>query len=433
MSARTTTAGWAVLRRLAPPVLISLAAGLGPLVPSPQAALAALPTGVSSIAAGGYHSCAIESGKAYCWGDNEFGELGNGSTTNSSVPVAVDTSGVLAGKTLTQITVGNEDHEDTCALDSTGAAYCWGDNQAGALGDGSTKTSTVPVAVDTSGVLAGRTLTQITAGESACALDTAGTAYCWGYNGSDQLGDGSTADHSSIPVAVDTSGVLAGKTLTQIAAGVGGACAVDIAGAAYCWGADDYGELGNGSSATLNDSPVPVAVDTSGALAGKTLIQITAGDADTCAVDSAGTAYCWGYNGRGELGNGSRTNSSVPVAVDTSGVLAGKALTKSPPAGCTYARWTAREPPTAGATTTTANSATATPPAPTSPWPQKTAASWPAKPSPRSPPATSTCPATPGTSASPVHWIAQAPRTAQAATHTANSATTAPPRATCQS
>jgi Putative Ig domain/Regulator of chromosome condensation (RCC1) repeat/Fibronectin type III domain len=138
-------------------------------------------------------------GAAYCWGFNLYGQLGDGKATDSLVPVAVDTSGVLAGKSLTDITAG-EYH--TCALASTGAAYCWGNNGQGALGDGVFGgTSTVPVAVDTSGVLAGKSLTQIGAEDSPgeCALDSAGAVYCWGYNFNGQLGDNST-NPSDVPV-----------------------------------------------------------------------------------------------------------------------------------------------------------------------------------------------------------------------------------------
>ena len=194
---------------------------------------------------------------------------------NSSVPVAVSTSGVLAGKTLTQISAGTiADH--TCALDTAGAAYCWGRNVLGQLGDGSTTTGYFPVAVDASGALAGKTLTQITAGAAhTCALDAAGAAFCWGDNTDGELGDGGTAG-SSVPVAVDASGVLAGKTLTRITASITHVCAVDAAGAAYCWGDDAFGQLGDGNT-TSDDSLVPVAVDASGLLAGKTLTQISAG------------------------------------------------------------------------------------------------------------------------------------------------------------
>jgi hypothetical protein len=166
------------------------------------------------------------------------------------VPVPVIISGVLAGKILTQVSAG---YIDVCALDSTGKAYCWGENAAGGVADART-----PVAVLTTGALAGKTLTQVSAsGVSPCALDSTGAAYCWGEGVQGQLGDGD-ADDPGVPVAVDTSGVLAGKTLTQVsAAGEFAACAVDVAGEAYCWGDNRHGQLGDGS--TVSQSNVPVA------------------------------------------------------------------------------------------------------------------------------------------------------------------------------
>lgn len=317
----TDTAG----RHLAVAALISLAAGTGSLMPANQAALAASPGSASVITAGTVHSCAIENGKAYCWGDNTDGELGNGSTASSSVPVAVSTSGVLARKTLTQIAASGG---HVCALDSAGAVFCWGSNDVGQLGDGSTVDSSVPVAVNSSGVLAGQTLTQITAGNlDTCAVDSAGAAFCWGWNDDGELGDASTAD-SSVPVAVHASGVLAGQTLTQITSGLRHTCAVDAAGAAFCWGNNDSGQLGNGTS---TGSSVPVAVKTTGALAGKagkTLTQISAGEVHTCALDAAGAAFCWGDNTDGGLGAGGTAGSPAPVAVQATGVLAGQALTQ---------------------------------------------------------------------------------------------------------
>ena len=126
------------------------------------------------IAAGGLNTCALDSdGKAYCWG---FTYLGNGSEAGSAVPVAVSTSGVLAGKSLTTITVSAGFGENTtCALDSTGKAYCWGHGLLGQLGNNAWLHSTVPVAVDTSGLLAGRTLIDISAGGwQTCAVDSLG-------------------------------------------------------------------------------------------------------------------------------------------------------------------------------------------------------------------------------------------------------------------
>jgi alpha-tubulin suppressor-like RCC1 family protein len=277
------------------------------------------------LAAGNAHACMIRAGKAYCWGGNGNGQLGNGSTISSSVPVPVFTGGVLAGKTLVQVVAG---FSHTCALDAAGAAYCWGLDSSGQLGNNSTTQSLVPVAVTTTGVLSGRTLTQITAGNShTCALDAAGTAYCWGADGNGQLGNNSVSP-SRVPVAVTISGVLSGKTLTQITAGFAHTCALDTSGAAYCWGANGNGQLGNSST---TQSLVPVAVTTSGVLSGKTLTQIS-GDENgmyTCALDSAGAAYCWGAASFGQLGNGGVSSTpGVPVAVVTSGVLSGKTLTQ---------------------------------------------------------------------------------------------------------
>jgi alpha-tubulin suppressor-like RCC1 family protein len=275
-----------------------------------------------SISAGWTHSCTLRNGRAFCWGDNTYGELGNNTTTSSSVPVAVTTSGVLAGQTLIQVSAGNG---FACALDSTGTAYCWGHNADGELGNNTITSSSVPVAVTTSGVLAGQTLIQITAGNAfACALSAADAAYCWGRNPDGELGNNTTTS-SRVPVAVTASGVLAGTVLSQISAGSSSVCALSSTGAAYCWGGNSSGQLGNNS---VTQSNVPVAVTTSGVLSGKTLTQVTVGTSFACALDYTGTAYCWGHNGEGELGINSTTDSHVPAAVTTSGVLSGKTLTQ---------------------------------------------------------------------------------------------------------
>ena len=151
------------------------------------------------------------------WGSNYSGQLGDGTNTNRDVPVAVDASGVLAGKTVTAISAGNF---YSLALTSDGKVYGWGDNGYGQLGDGTTTRRHVPVAVNTSGVLAGETVTAISAGAiHSLALTSDGRVYAWGDNGQGQLGDGTTTDHN-VPVAVNTSGVLAGKTVTTISAGL---------------------------------------------------------------------------------------------------------------------------------------------------------------------------------------------------------------------
>ena len=272
---------------------------------------------VTSITAGQYHTCAVLSdGTAACWGYNNFGQLGNGTTTNSNTPVAV-TGGALTGKAVTSITAGDA---HTCAVLSDGTAACWGWNDFGQLGNGTNTDSNTPVAV-TGGALAGKTVTNITAvGNHMCAVLSDGTAACWGWNGSGQLGNGTNTD-SNTPVAV-TSGALAGKAVTSITAGDAHSCAVLSDGTAACWGYNGYGQVGNGTN-TISNPPVAV---TSGALAGKTVTNITAGHGHSCAVLSDDTAACWGWNGSGQLGNGTNTDSNTPVAV-TSGALAGKTVT----------------------------------------------------------------------------------------------------------
>ena len=258
----------------------------------------------------GNHSCVIASDdKAYCWGHNGFGQLGNNNTVNSLTPVAVDTAGVLASKTIKQIASGGI---SSCVIASDDKAYCWGSNNFGQLGNGNLKNSSTPTPVSTTGVLAGKTIKQITAGtEFTCAIASDDKAYCWGSNSSGQLGNNSTIN-SGVPVAVNTSGVLAGKTIKQISAGSSHTCAIASDDKAYCWGSNSSGQLGNNS--TIN-SGVPVAVNTSGVLAGKTIKQISAGSSHTCAIASDDKAYCWGSNSSGELGNNSTINSGVPTHV----------------------------------------------------------------------------------------------------------------------
>ena len=275
----------------------------------------------SSISAGRYNICGIASdNNAYCWGFNSDGQLGNNSTTQSGIPVAVNATGVLSGKTIKSISAG---WAYTCAIASDNNAYCWGENDDGALGNNSTTPSLVPVAVDTTGVLSGKTIKSIATGEyHTCAIASDNNIYCWGRNSAGQLGNNSTTD-SHVPVAVNTAGVLSGKTIKSISIGYAYSCAVASDNNAYCWGHNAYGQLGNNS---MTNSSVPVAVVATGVLSGKTIKSLSSGEWYTCAIASDDKAYCWGDNSYGELGNNSTTQSSVPVAVTTTGVLSGKTV-----------------------------------------------------------------------------------------------------------
>ena len=288
---------------------------------------------IKYITAGSNNTCAIASDNlVYCWGYNAYGELGNNSTTDSSVPIAVNTAGVLNGKTIKSVATGIY---NTCVIASDDKAYCWGLNNAGQLGNNSTTQSLVPVAVDTTGSFSGKTVKTITVGEaSVCAIASDNLAYCWGDNGSGRLGNTDVGQKHS-PFPVNTAGVLNGKTILSISTSANHVCVIASDNLAYCWGRNQFGVLGN---ATFTDSNVPVAVNTAGVLAGKTILSIDTDPAvyyGTCVVASDNQAYCWGMGWAGALGNNSGSNSNVPVAVDTSGVLAGKTI-KSLSSGVTF-------------------------------------------------------------------------------------------------
>jgi prepilin-type N-terminal cleavage/methylation domain-containing protein len=269
------------------------------------------------VVAGFYHACAIDlNDQVECWGYNNQGQLGNNTLANSSIPVVVNNSGVLKGLTIKSIAAGLQ---HTCVIASDDQVYCWGDGAQGQLGRGSLSDSSVPVAVDTSDVLSGLSVKYITNGYyHTCVIASNNQAYCWGDNTNGQLGNNSIID-SSIPVAVDTSGVLNGLTIKSIS-GYYHTCVIASNDQLYCWGDNGQGQLGNNS---VTNSLMPVAVVNTGVLNGLTIQSVTTGYYHTCAIASNNQLYCWGDGAKGQLGRNSLSDSRVPVAVLGSGALNG--------------------------------------------------------------------------------------------------------------
>ena len=254
-----------------------------------QVSIGQVPT-VSKIAAidnGDMTVCAVGvDGNAWCWGPNDYGQLGTGDVAQGYVPrtaaeghafkkISVSTGGAFA-----------------CGITLSGQAYCWGSQEGGRLGDGTVAPGgqfvTAPVAVS-----GGHSFTDIAAGgDHACGIATGGAAYCWGHNERGQLGTGAFAN-SSVPVAVS-----GGLSFTSITTHQVVTCGITADSAGYCWGEGAKGNLGSGTSSSSN-VPAPI-------MGGLKFTSLQLGVWTTCGVAADGDGYCWGTNGSGELGIGAK-------------------------------------------------------------------------------------------------------------------------------
>jgi len=224
---------------------------------------------------------------------------GTASVGNRSTPLAL----TVSASGISDIATVDAGASHSCALRASGQAYCWGYNGNGRLGDGTTTRRLVPTPV-----AGGLTFASLSAGAvHTCGVATSGAAYCWGYNGDGELGDGTTTQQL-VPNAV-----AGGLTFASVNAGAGQSlntaytCGVTSSGAAYCWGTNFYGQLGDG---TTTQRLVPNTV-----AGGLTFADVRAGGNHTCGVTTSGAAYCWGLNGNGELGDGTTTERLVPMPV----------------------------------------------------------------------------------------------------------------------
>lgn len=255
-----------------------------------QRRTAKIVTGISTateVSVGSAHACVVlSSGAVSCWGANTYGQLGDGGTTNASTPVTAGAVGVAHIGTGTV---------HTCALKTNGSVQCWGRSDQGQLGNGSTAQSNTPVTAVAANVI------DLGVGQRhSCVVLSGGAVSCWGINNSSQLGDGGTTNQPS-PVAV--AGLP--SAATRVTAGQNHSCAVLASGLAYCWGDNTLGQLGD---STLTSSTTPVQVS---GLTGAT--DIMSWGSTTCAL-KGNTLYCWGLNSRGQVGNGTIVNVSVPYA-----------------------------------------------------------------------------------------------------------------------
>ncbi len=266
-------------------------------VESTPVGVAGLTTEVLRVVAGVGHSCALTvASGVLCWGDDDQGELGNGEPQEDE-PLPSQVGGLTGG--VIDISAWLE---HTCAVTDAGSVVCWGDNGNGQLGDGTSgigQIRTSPVAVQG---LDSPAVDVAAGGGHTCALLTQGSVRCWGSNYSGQLGNGTTVD-SSLPVNV--SGLP--SDVTAVAAGLAHTCALTAGNGVWCWGWNEYGQLGDGTTTTPRYSgrSLPVRVEE----LGDGVVELTAGALITCALHSDGRAKCWG----GPVGDGTLEARTTPV------------------------------------------------------------------------------------------------------------------------
>ena len=246
------------------------------------------------VSAGVEHSCGVTTDNlAYCWGHNNKGQLGDGTTNDHGTPVPV-----AGGLRFLQISAG---FQHTCAIKPNNVAFCWGENSSGRLGDGTQTQRRTPTRV-----AGGHLFTEIDVGNGhSCGLDTAQHVWCWGGNSTGQVGDGTTVDRLR-PVLIRGD-----RTWDHVSAGASHTCAVASTHAAYCWGMNRHGQVGNGESGFARRQLTPHEVER-----GIQFNTVEAGGQHSCGIRFDDRAFCWGDNNFGQVGDGTSLNiRRAPVAV----------------------------------------------------------------------------------------------------------------------
>lgn len=247
----------------------------------------------ASVTAGYFHSCGLTpAGKAYCWGGNTWGTLGDGTRTDTQRPVAVAGGHRFIGM--------DSGAGHTCGVTDFGQVYCWGLNDEGQAGaDWTTPGIEQPVRLP-----GFEFWVAVSAGhDHSCALTDEGAAWCWGDNVTGHLGSGDTFGKSFQPVRVASDDVFA-----EVVAGYYQSCGITTSGRMWCWGRNDQGQVGDGTNET-RFTPVAVSGDL-------TFRALGGGDAFMCGVTTDGSTWCWGSNLSGELGDPSLSSQPVPVEVE---------------------------------------------------------------------------------------------------------------------
>jgi alpha-tubulin suppressor-like RCC1 family protein len=276
---------------------------------------------MTSVSAGSSHSLAVTSqGRMYAWGLNGSGQLGDGTSNNRSTPTLINVPSLQSGETIAQVTAG---YYHSLAVTTQGRVYAWGYNGDGQLGDGTTTRRTTPTLINVPSLQSGETIAQVTAGDvHSLAVTTQGRVYAWGYNSEGQLGDGTTTRRTT-PTLINVPNLQSGETIAQVTAGYDHSLAVTTQGRVYAWGNNGSGQLGDGTS---NNRSTPTLINVPNLQSGESMAHISAGSSHSLAVTTQGRVYAWGWNGEGQLGNGTTTSHNTPTLINVPNLQSGESM-----------------------------------------------------------------------------------------------------------
>ncbi len=285
---------------------------------------------VTKVSAGSDYTCAIQAGRLYCWGKNNYGRLGDGNTVNQHtkpklVADGTETTNAFQNQNVTKVSTGVN---NTCAIQA-GRLYCWGDNTYGQLGDGTTgytfnhRTPTlVANDTETTNAFQNQNVTSVSTGyHHTCAIQNQ-KLYCWGRNNYGQLGDGTTGNTNNrnkpklVADGTETTNAFQNQNIQMDSVSTGGnhTCAIQNQ-KLYCWGRNNYGQLGDGTTGNTNNRNKPkLVLSVSGAFQNQNVTSVSTGYHHTCAIQNQ-KLYCWGRNGSGQLGDGTTDNKKKAVKV----------------------------------------------------------------------------------------------------------------------
>jgi alpha-tubulin suppressor-like RCC1 family protein len=255
---------------------------------------------VIAVSLGDRHSSAItESGKLYTWGYNNFGQLGDGTTTTRTTPTLIDK---FNDEKVISVSLGRY---HSSAITESGKLYTWGLNDAGQLGDGTTANKTIPTLINR---FNGEKIIAVSLGwYHSSAVTESGKLYTWGLNGNGQLGDGTTAN-KTVPTLIDR---FNGEKVIAVSLGYYHSAAITETGKLYTWGYNGDGRLGDG---TTTNRATPILIDN---FDGEKVIAVSLGDRHSSAITESGKLYTWGLNGNGQLGDGTTANKTVPTLISS--------------------------------------------------------------------------------------------------------------------